>query len=95
MVNEAGRRWIPNYAGKRNAIALNGEVSDRDFTDTDQDGRRVLRLYHFGVADTVSLTTNVVVRRKPDGTYSAEGSTAGTVKVKLADREPALISVGE
>ena len=95
MINEAGRRWIPNYAGKRNAIALNGEVSDRDFTDTDQDGRRVLRLYHFGVADTVSLTTNVVVRRKPDGTYSAEGSTAGTVKVKLADREPALISVGE
>ena len=94
MINEAGRRWIPNYTGKRNAIVLKGKVRDRDFKDSDKDGRRVVRMYHFGVNDIVSLTTNVVVRRTDDDEYTIEGSTPATATVKLNGLDVKRLSNG-
>ena len=94
MVNEAGRRWIPNYVGKRNAIALKGKVRNLDFTDADQDGRRVLRLYHFGIDDTVSLTTDVVVRRGENGNYTVEGATPATVTISPNGPGKKVLRVG-
>ena len=79
MVNEKGRRWIPNYTGKQHAITLASEVKDSAFTDADRDGRRVLRLYHFGVGDAVQMQTHVVVRRQADGAYAVEATTPATV----------------
>jgi len=79
MINEKGRRWIANYAGKRNAIVLEGAVRDADFTDADRDGRRVLRLYHYGVGDAVSMPSHVYVVRQPDGSYRLDATTPVTV----------------
>lgn len=81
LVNEKGRRWIPNYAGKQNAIALEGEVRDAFFTDADKDGRRVLRMAHFGVGDTVTMQTSVSVTRREDGSFKVAASVPATVKV--------------
>jgi hypothetical protein len=81
MVNEKGRRWIPNYTGKQNAIALEGEVKDSQFTDADKDGRRVLRMYHFGVGDSVSMQTSVSVKRRADGSFEVAASTPAEVTV--------------
>lgn len=81
MVNEQGRRWIPNYTGKQNAIALEGGVKDAHFTDADKDGRRVLRMYHFGVGDTVTMQTSVAVARRADGSYTVTASTPARVSV--------------
>jgi len=91
MVNEAGRRWIPNPAGKRNGIVLEGEVQDSDFTDADGDGRRVLQLYHFGVGDSASLTTDVVVRRQDDGSYTISGSTPATATITQPNEKPVTL----
>ena len=85
MINETGRRWIPNYTGKRNVIVLEGGVRDADFTDTDGDGRRVLRMYHFGPDDSVSLQTHVLVTRQTDGTYRITGSTPARIRTGNRD----------
>jgi hypothetical protein len=79
MTSESGRKWIPNYTGKQNVIVLDGEVTNEAFTDADQDGRRTLRMYHFGPGDTVQFQTHVCVERQPDGTYRLDASTPTTV----------------
>lgn len=79
MSNEVGRRWIPNYTGKQNVIQIEGKVTDGYFTDADKDGRRLLRLYHFGAGDRVTLQSHVCVRRQADGGYTVEGATPATV----------------
>jgi len=79
MINEQGRKFAPNYTGHRNVIVLEGAVRDDDFRDADQDGRRVLRLYHYGVGDAVSVASHVYVARQPDGAFRLEASTPTTV----------------
>ena len=81
MINEAGNRWISNYTGKSNAIMLEGEVRDDMFTDAAGDGRRVLRMYQFGVGDSVRMTSNVVIRRIEDGVYDMKSSTPARVSL--------------
>jgi hypothetical protein len=85
LVNEKGRKWIPNYTGKQNAIALEGEVKDAFFTDADKDGRRVLRMAHFGIGDTVTMQTSVSVTRREDGSFKVVSSSPATVTVAGKD----------
>lgn len=68
MTIESGPKWIPNHTGKQNVIMLDGDVTNKAFTDADQDGGRTLRMCHFGPGDTVQLQTRVYVERQPDGT---------------------------
>lgn len=81
LVNEKGRRWKPNFAGRQNVIALEGAVKDSDLADADKDGRRVLRMYHYGVGDTVTMPTSVYVARQTDGTFKVSASTPAQVTV--------------
>ena len=43
-------------------------------TDADGDGKRLLRLYHFGPGDSVEFQTHVSIARIPDGTYVMSAS---------------------
>lgn len=83
MVNEKGRKWLPNYIGKQHVVVLEGNVKDKDLTDNDHDGRRVLKLYHYGIGDPVAVPSHVHVSRQEDGTFKLDASTP--VKVTLPD----------
>jgi hypothetical protein len=78
MINERGMKIAPNYAGRQNAVALEEPVREADFADADGDGRRVLRLYHYGVGDSVSVPMHAALTRQADGNYRLEASTAAT-----------------
>jgi hypothetical protein len=65
LVNEDGSKtWRAMYAGISYRFMLTGPpVNEAAFPDVDKDGKRKLKIYHFGPGDNFTLPTRVAVTR--------------------------------
>ena len=82
LENEDGsKRWLASYPGITFTWKLLGApVSDKDFADADQDGKRKLLGYLFGPGDTIRINTFVHVRRVGDG-YEVRANVPCTITI--------------
>lgn len=81
LVNEDGSKtWRSLYAGTGYRFVLSGPpVNEAAFTDTDKDGKRKLKIYHFGPGDTFMLPTHAAVSRIAPNEYEVRSNVACTL----------------
>lgn len=63
LVSESGRQWTGTYPGFQYQVVLDGKVADSDFTDPNEDGRRLLALYRFAPGAKLVAENTAVFER--------------------------------
>jgi hypothetical protein len=81
LVNEDGSKtWRALYPGISYRFLLEGPaISAADFADTDGDGKRKLKIYHYGPGSQFTLPTHVAVTRTAPGAWEVRANVESTL----------------
>jgi hypothetical protein len=75
MSNEAGTKtWESRYPGFDFQVHLTGNAPVTAIDDADKDGVRKIRIYRFGVGDTIRIETHAQVRRVEKDLYEVRAN---------------------
>lgn len=81
LVNEDGSKtWRSLYAGSSYRFVLQGPaIHETDFRDSDKDGKRKVKIFHFGPGDTFTVPARVAVTRVGQDEYEVRANTPCTL----------------
>lgn len=88
LVNEDNSKvWRSLYPGSSYRFVLTGPpVDEAAFTDADKDGKRKLKIYHYGPGDTFTLPTRVAVTRVAPNEYEVRANAECSVTLPGKNR---------